>query len=78
MVEHFVVGNFLSAVRGHATHGTCHAGRDAAWDFIVRLIVVDGLYQIIPFIVVWVFLTGRTLGSPNQVFANLVLAGEDG
>src|SRR6266436_8629643 len=75
-VEHFFVSNFLAGVGGHAAQAGREAGLDAARDFIVGLVVADGVHQVVPFIGVWVPLIGRDFRGPNQVGRLGILAFE--
>ena len=58
-VEHLVVGDDLAGVGGHAAHRGHQAGLGAALDFVVRLVLADGVDQVVPFELVGVRLRLR-------------------
>ena len=66
-VEHFVEGDYPPGVGRPAAHVGHDACLDAALDLVVRLVVADGVDQVVPFVVVRAALVRGRLGLPDHV-----------
>src|ERR1035441_2767309 len=64
-VHHLVEGDELSGVGGHTPHGSHQAGLGTALDFVVGLVLTDGLDQVLPLEVIGRVLRLRV--SPEQI-----------
>src|SRR5262245_49856647 len=66
-------------MRRHASHGTGYAGVHAVLGLVVRLVVANGVNQIVPLVQVRIILTGDVLRLPEHIrprgFLTLVSAG---
>ena len=74
VVERFIEGDFLPGVGAEAAHIADDAGFDAAFDFVVGLVVADGIEEGNPFVLVWVIEFARDFGLPKAVFGGGILA----
>src|ERR1035437_5532195 len=65
-VEDFLEGDFLAGVGGHAAHAGDEAGFDTALGLVIRLVVADGIHQIVPFVQIGILLACGDFGGPEQ------------
>ena len=65
-VEGVIPHHTLTGVRGHAAHVTYLTGERAALGFVVRLVITDGVEQILPFVLIGVSFASREF--PRFVF----------
>ena len=73
-VEDFFVGDFLARVCCHAAHAGYEAGLDTAFGFVVGLIIADGVYQDVPFVLIWTLFFPPDFGFPDHFFTYWFLA----
>ena len=65
-VEHLVEGDLLAGVGGHAAHRGHQARFDAPLHLVVRLVLADGVDQVVPFVLVGIRSSGLILDSQTR------------
>src|SRR5664280_1040254 len=73
-VEYVFESNLLAGVGGHAAHARDKAAFRAAFGLVVRLVVADGVQQIVPLVYIGILLARWDIGGPNHVRALRILA----
>src|SRR5262245_39307633 len=67
MIEHVIIADGLACMAGVAAHVRNNAGLNAARDFVVGLVVADGVEEIAPFVYVRILVVVLDFGLPDAL-----------